>query len=262
MVGPIASVSTGVMNSLMLHKLTTLIEGEYRHLKSVKGGILFLRDELSSMNALLVKLSNSEERLDEQSKEWRNKVRELSYDIEDCIDLFLHDVKRGGGGADATTSIVQNTARKIRNIWSRHKIAGVIQGLKASVVEESDRRLRYKVDASVVAADMSATTQINPRLPALYVESDRLVGIDGPREKIIQWLMEDDYSSTEKLKVVSIVGFGGLGKTTLANQVFCKIRAQFVSAAFVPISRKPNMKKILTDMLGVELMRQMMSGSL
>jgi hypothetical protein len=38
------------------------------------------------MNALLVKLSNSEERLDEQSKEWRNKVRELSYDIEDCID--------------------------------------------------------------------------------------------------------------------------------------------------------------------------------
>jgi len=74
--------------------------------------------------------------------------------------------------------------------------------------------------------------------------------------------MEDDYSSTEKLKVVSIVGFGGLGKTTLANQVCCKIRAQFVSAAFVPISRKPNMKKILTDMLGVELMRQMMSGSL
>jgi hypothetical protein len=31
--------------------------------------------------------------------------------------------------------------------------------------------------------------------------------------------------------------------------VFCKIRAQFVSTAFVPISRSPNMKKILADML-------------
>lgn len=79
--------------------------------------------------------------------------------------------------AGEARSIVQNTARKIRNIWARHKIAGVIQGLRASVVEESDRRLRYKVDDSAVAADMSATTKIDPRLPALYVGADRLVSL-------------------------------------------------------------------------------------
>lgn len=156
-------------------------------------------------------------------------MRELSF-----------EVKRGG----ADTSVVQKTAKKIRNIWSRHKIANMIQGLKASVKEESERRLRYKVDESIAN---TGTIQIDPRLPALYVEADRLAGIDGPRDKIVDWLMKDD--STRKLKVVSIVGFGGLGKTTLARQVFNRIKSEFVSLAFVPVSRNPNIKKILTDML-------------
>nr|CAB3465695.1 unnamed protein product [Digitaria exilis] len=120
----------------------------------------------------------------------------------------------------------------------------MIQGLKASVKEESERRLRYKVDESIAN---TGTIQIDPRLPALYVEADRLAGIDGPRDKIVDWLMKDD--STRKLKVVSIVGFGGLGKTTLARQVFNRIKSEFVSLAFVPVSRNPNIKKILTDML-------------
>uniref|UniRef100_A0A0A9BBB9 Uncharacterized protein n=1 Tax=Arundo donax TaxID=35708 RepID=A0A0A9BBB9_ARUDO len=239
MVGPMVTVSTGVMNSL-LPKLSALIDGEYKLLSSVKGGISFLRDELSSMNALLLKLANNEESLDVQRKEWRNKVRELSYDIEDCIDLFLHKLKRG----DANANIAKRTARKIKKLWSRHKITKIIEGLKARVKDENERHLRYKVEES--DANMS-TIQIDPRLPALYVEADRLVGIDGPREKIIEWMNKDD--SIKKLRVVSIVGFGGLGKTTLANQVFNKIKAQFDSTAFVPVSRNPMIKKILTDML-------------
>ncbi|KAL6641636.1 hypothetical protein ACP70R_019817 [Stipagrostis hirtigluma subsp. patula] len=240
MVGAVVTVSMGAMNTL-LPKLTDLIEREYKHLSSVKPGITFMRDELSSMNALLAKLANNEERLDEQAKEWRDKVRELSYDFEDAIDLFIHKLKTG----DANANIVKKTARKIKKLWSRHKIANLIQELKDRVKEESDRRLRYKLDESV--ANMMSTVQIDPRLPAIYEEADRLVGIDGPREEIIEWLMKDD--STKQLKVVSIVGFGGLGKTTLANQVHKEIKNQFDCTAFVPVSRSPNIKKILTDML-------------
>jgi thymidylate kinase len=45
------------------------------------------------------------------------------------------------------------------------------------------------------------------------------------------------------------VGFGGLGKTTLANQIYQKIKGQFDSSCFVPVSRNPNIAKILADML-------------
>ncbi|KAB8117164.1 hypothetical protein EE612_058844 [Oryza sativa] len=238
MAGAIVSVSTGALSTL-LPKLSLLIQGEYKLLKGVKGGISFLRDELTSMHTLLVKLANNEEKLDEQVKDWRNKVRELSYDIEDCIDLFLHKVS----SSNAKASLVRKTAAKIRKLWSRHKIANLIEELKARVIEESDRRSRYNFDE---VADKFSHVQIDPRLPALYVEAEKLVGIDGPREKIIRWLEKD---KSLKLKIVCIVGFGGLGKTTLANQVYHKIKGQFDCFSFVPVSRNPNILKILADML-------------
>ncbi|CAN6333642.1 unnamed protein product [Urochloa humidicola] len=49
--------------------------------------------------------------------------------------------------------------------------------------------------------------------------------------------------------VVSIVGLGGLGKSTLANQVYHKIKGQFDCAAFAPVSQSPITKKILRDLL-------------
>uniref|UniRef100_A0A0D3HT60 NB-ARC domain-containing protein n=1 Tax=Oryza barthii TaxID=65489 RepID=A0A0D3HT60_9ORYZ len=227
--------------SSLLPKLSALIEEESKLLKGVKDGINFLKDELSSMNTLLVKLANNEERLDEQVKDWRNKVRELSYDVEDCIDLFMHKLESDGYDK---ADLVKKTTSKIKKLWSRHKIGKLINKLKARVQEESDRRWRYKFDESAVNL---GKVQIDPRLPALFVEAERLVGIDGPREKIVEWLKKDD--SEPQLKVVSIVGFGGLDKTTLANQVHHKIKGQFDCSTFVPVSRNPNIAKILTDML-------------
>jgi molybdopterin-guanine dinucleotide biosynthesis protein len=62
-------------------------------------------------------------------------------------------------------------------------------------------------------------------------------------------LREDGESDNGQLKVVSIVGFGGLGKTTLANQVYAKIKDEFQCIAFVSVSRCPNIPKILKDIL-------------
>ena len=84
----LVSASTGVMNSL-LAKLAGLVSGEYKLLKQVHGEIVFLESELRSMNALLQRLADKQN-LDPQMTEWRDRVRELAYDIEDCIDLFMH----------------------------------------------------------------------------------------------------------------------------------------------------------------------------
>ncbi|KAI4967461.1 hypothetical protein ZWY2020_025873 [Hordeum vulgare] len=78
----------------------------------------------------------------------------------------------------------------------------------------------------------------------MYKEAAGLVAIDGPREQIASLLMD----SHKKLRVVSIVGFGGLGKTTLAKQVYDGIGGQFSCKAFVSVSQRPDLKSLLSSL--------------
>lgn len=230
------SAACGVMNSL-LRKLTTLLEKEYMLLKDVKHNITFLRNELTCMNLLLFKLADIED-LDVQVKEWRNKVRELAYDIEDCVDNFMVNDR-------PNRSLIRKTEGRIKKLWFQHDIGKQIQELRTRVVEESDRRYRYKLDDSTFRPGM---LEIDHRLKALYVDTNKLEGIDSPVEEIIQWLTGNGKHDQE-LNTMAIVGFGGLGKTTLAMQVYNKFKDKFDCTAFVSVSRGPNIKKVLMDLL-------------
>jgi FtsZ-binding cell division protein ZapB len=83
----LVSVSMGVMKPL-LSKLTKLLEGEYIKVKGVRKQIKFLTDELSAMSATLQMLADAEQ-LNPQMREWRDRLRELANDLEDCVDAFM-----------------------------------------------------------------------------------------------------------------------------------------------------------------------------
>ena len=131
----------------------------------------------------------------------------------------------------------------------RSKIANQIEELKRLAMEANDRRKRYKIDDCINSSP--GVVAIDPRMSAIYKEAAGLVGIDGPTKELVSLLMDPQ----KKLKVVSIVGFGGLGKTTLAKQVYDKIGEQFNCRAFVSVSQRPDLKSLLISLqhkLGME----------
>nr|AVR54604.1 PM21 [Dasypyrum villosum] len=233
MSAPVVSATMGAMNPL-IGKLAALMGDEYKKLTGVRRQASFLKDELSAMKALLEKLELMDE-LDPLAKNWRDHVREMSYDMENCIYDFMRDL----GGADAKTGFIKKTAKRLKRLRKRHRIADRMEELKVLALEANERRMRYKIDDC--ANSTNRVVPIDTRMLAIYKQATGLVGIDGPKKELVSWLTD----TQEKLKVVAIVGFGGLGKTTLAKQVYDTVGGQFSCKIFFSVSQRPDMSSLL-----------------
>jgi disease resistance protein RPM1 len=97
------------------------------------------------------------------------------------------------------------------------------------------------------APDARTKTTVDPFLVARYKEGNKIIGVDGARDEIIAKLCEGDDASKLQLKILSIVGFGGLGKTTLAKAVYDSLEIPFDCRAFVSVSRIFNAMEVFKD---------------
>ncbi|KAG2630142.1 disease resistance protein RGA5-like [Panicum virgatum] len=231
--------------STLLPKLAKLLQDEYNLHKGAKKGIGFLHRELEAMHAALRKISEvPREQLNDLQRIWARDVRELSYDMEDIVDTFMVDVE----GPDPPSKrgakkMLKKMIRKVTKAMARREVAKEIKDIKERVRELAERRDMYKVDDIAP----SKKTLVDPRLKALYTEATEIVGIEEAKEEVIAGLTEGD--GGQQKKIVSIAGFGGLGKTTLAKAVYDEIKGQFDCTCFVSVSRNPDAKKLLKDIL-------------
>nr|UBY07545.1 NBS-LRR disease resistance protein [Dasypyrum villosum] len=240
---PVVTAALGALGPL-LGKLADLLATECRRLKGVRREIRSHKAELAGMHGALIKYTKLENP-DDQVKIWVSLVRELSYDTEDCFDKFIHQLGDGGSSDGGFKEFLRKTARRLKTLGARHGIASQIDDLKLRIKEVKELKTSYKLDD--IASSTSGNAAVDPRLAALFAEEAHLVGVDGPRDDLAKWVMEDE--NKHGRKVLSIVGFGGLGKTTLANEVYRKIQGHFDCHALVSVSQKPDTKKIIKDVI-------------
>ncbi|VAI63678.1 unnamed protein product [Triticum turgidum subsp. durum] len=242
----LVSAVTGACLKPVLGKLGALLRDEYKRFKGVRGEIKFLIEELISMQAFLLDMSKDEDPGD-QDKVWAAKVRELSYDMDDSINDFMQNIDEKDTKPDGFIEKIKHSLRKLGKMKARHRIGNEIQDLKKEINEVGSRNARYKNKSGVTISSTNNAT-IDRRALAIFEQASKLVGIDEPKAEITK-LLTDGASTDGQPKLVSIVGSGGMGKTTLANQVYQDLKENFECKAFVSVSRNPDMMNILRIIL-------------
>lgn len=248
----VGAALSGIVDALP-GKLGELLEQEYALLAGVRGDVVFLQSELTSMRAA-IRHCESLDHPDPQTVTWIGRVRELAYDIEDWVDLFGIRVDGYGGDAAAAPAStasrlfgwLRRGAKKLATMPDRHVIGNELKEMKDRVVQLSQQRNRY----SCVLPVPAASRPVDPRLVALFVDPSSLVGLDEPVDEVSKMVL--DTGGRTKLKIVSIVGMAGTGKTTLANAVYKRLQEQssFDFHAFVSVGQKPeSICKVITDIV-------------
>ncbi|GJN04642.1 hypothetical protein PR202_ga22207 [Eleusine coracana subsp. coracana] len=241
-------VVTGAMSTL-LPKLATLLTEEYKLQRNTKGEIMFLKAELESMEAALLKISEApvDNPPDHQVMIWAREVKELSYDIEDSIDTFMVRIETHAPERTNThnfRNFFEKTIDLLTRAKIRHKIGTEIIGIKNRIMDVGERRDRYKVHS--VATKTIAQTVDSLRLAALYKKTTELVGAKRNTKELVELLMVPD--ENQRRRIVSVVGIGGLGKTTIAKIAYDWLKGRFQCGAFVSLSLTPNMVNVFSNM--------------
>ncbi|TVU23399.1 hypothetical protein EJB05_25762, partial [Eragrostis curvula] len=215
---PMVCYSREVMDSLV-DKLTEV--------KKTHPQVDPLLQDLESLREDLVNKFDRGRETHKQVKGWMKQNRQLVYDIEDWIDLKL------GANLDESENQVDDFKAKIkeaRDRWERYDLAR-----KAAISDA-------KVSVDVVPHKKDA---VDSQL--LWEKNGILVGIDGPRKKLGEHLKDME----KKRKVVSVLGIGGLGKTTLAAKVYEELNGQFDCHASVTVGLNSSIAALMDVFLQV-----------
>ncbi|EXB54754.1 Disease resistance protein RPM1 [Morus notabilis] len=86
------------------------------------------------------------------------------------------------------------------------------------------------------------------RLNSLCIEKDELVGIDATSKELVDKLVKE---SSNKRMIISLVGEGGIGKTTLAKNAYDNevVEAHFDCRAWITVSQSCDTKTLLGKMM-------------
>jgi disease resistance protein RPM1 len=231
--------------SLVINELVQLIVHESKLLRGVHSEVVDIRDELESIQCFLKDVDTSDPQ--DGFKTWVKQVREVAYHIEDVIDEYILHVAHRRHQQSFIT-FLHKIGHLLRKLKPCHDIATKIQDIKISVCEIKERSERYGFSSSKKGSGSSAAnvTWHDPRVGSLFIEEDEVEGIESMRDELVSWLV----GGASKRSVISVVGMGGIGKTTLAKKVYENesVKGHFDYRVWITVSQSYNVSKIFMSM--------------
>ncbi|XP_065629167.1 putative disease resistance RPP13-like protein 1 [Quercus suber] len=188
----------------------------------------------------------------ESVKTWMAELEDLAYDADDILDEFATEaLRRKVKAEEATTSKIRkfvpaccvglNPSSIMFNADMRSKIKEINKKLQEIVTRKNDLKLEDFA--------RGRTRTITSRVPATSLVESHTYGREEDKEAIVKLL--SDESSGAQLSTISILGMGGLGKTTLAQLVYNddKMGSYFDVKAWGCVSQDFDILKVTKEIL-------------
>ncbi|RWR76933.1 Disease resistance protein [Cinnamomum micranthum f. kanehirae] len=226
--------------SFVVGKLGDLLIEEARLLYDVRDQFEWIVGELRRMQCFL-KDADAKQKEDERVRNWVKEIRDVSYDAEDVIDTFI---------LTQTAQASRRTRRRpflslkryvciVSELATRHRVAKKIQHIKMKIGDISSSLHTYGI-RDINDGGQETRLNIRRRSYALYEEPD-LTGM----QESMKTLKEQLINKEARRCVISIVGMGGSGKTTLTKEVYHDVRENFDCHAFIYLSQQYGIRDVL-----------------
>jgi type II secretory pathway predicted ATPase ExeA len=229
-------------------KLAPLVIKEFNSIAGVTKDLQELQDLVEEISSWLQTVGDKSMR-NGQSSNWLKNLKDAAYDAEDLVNQFYMEAEKHqinvAGINNAVIKYMWTKPKSVVFEWkTAHKIKAIKKRLDAIVKERYD----YNTIVNSMQADhpVLRVNQSIGEVP-LWTNLDEatIFGRDKMKKQIIYELKTSDQ---QKVKIVSVTGLGGSGKTALAKLVFNDsntIKKQFEVVLWIHVSREFVVEKLV-----------------
>ncbi|CAL2237272.1 unnamed protein product [Prunus armeniaca] len=224
----------------------------FKYFGLIKGVDQKLQKWTATLSAIGAVLNEAEERqLITESmplKLWLDDLRDLAYDVEDVLDKYATKMLK----REIEQGHYAGTARRVWNSVPNgvfnYKMNSEIQKITERLQEISHRKDQLSLN---IITGTTSSSKARQNLPPSSSQPDGpVIGREDDKRKVVEFLSKQERGAVN-FDVVAIVGMAGVGKTTLAAQVFNEIDAtqQFKPTAWVCVSDDFNLERVTKQIL-------------
>ncbi|KAJ9543897.1 hypothetical protein OSB04_023604 [Centaurea solstitialis] len=239
----VAEIFLGAFITVLFEKLSSGDLISFARSEGIDAQLNKWKDTLSQIQAVLADAGQKHLR-DRSVELWLNKLQHLAYDIDDLLDDLATEAMGRHLNEQSSASPSTKTTKVLKIIphFSNFTPRTIMYGHKmSSKLNEVTTKLHHLVEEKNILGlntNVGRSSRASRCLKETsLVEVSKIVGREGDKEALLGKLLENE-SCSGNVSVMSIVGLGGIGKTTLARVLYNekKVKDHFELMVWVSVS--------------------------
>ncbi|KAJ4804890.1 Disease resistance protein (CC-NBS-LRR class) family protein [Rhynchospora pubera] len=231
--------------SFVVGKLADLIATEAKLLGGVRDQVKQVETDLTYIKRYLRDADSKRRKGDESAENWLNQLRDVTYRIEDAIDTFYLQLDEGRHQKEGSFGKLKMLGHKLKKVPLQQKLGTELGDIQKELGEIFKSKDKYEIKPLQDGDEFKGELRVLHKRRAAYqdVDETEVVGLAADKNNILKLLRREE---TARRTVTTIVGPGGIGKTTLARMV---AKVYFEYHIMLSVSQQFSIADLLRKML-------------